>query len=46
MFGENLTTRKEQSQLKDAQREDEAALASGAKISELTTQGSGPIPRL
>ena len=42
--GENLTTVKEQTQLKEAHMEDEVDLASLENSSAFMTQGKGPIP--
>ena len=45
MMGTSKATRKEMSQLKVVQREEEMALASGGMSSTLSIQGTGPNPR-
>ena len=42
--GENLTTVKEQSQLKEAQRDEEVDLAGAENSSAFMTHGKGPRP--
>ena len=42
--GENLTTRKEHNQLKDAQNDEDVALDSIVNSSAFMTHGKGPIP--